>query len=451
MPPYDPQFVQQLLQRNAALDNPPDPTQFSSQQMPNLQGPNLPVPVPAEQQTQKPGGLRRFLGGMLAGAADAAMKYSTGMNSMERQAEQQRILFQQQQQQLTQQQIQYGPAEHQARIDAMTAQPRLDPDTGKYVGNFTDASWAKYMVAVKNAQGKSANQAPQVKLGNQYLEQLKNGDTTGAGETLKQLQALSVANKPASSASPSMARWIATVNDPASTQQDKDIAARNIKLLQGLQIQQQDARGRSYAYNRGLYSWQVITDPDTGVVRPAQGWEIQQYQKSGNQVTASGRLSAKDQLAVQQLSSEAAPAIEKVRSNISAYDNSNDKIIFARVIHDAGIPRYGQESGWMGNVLNQALKEGLSPEGQALVRNLSRLNETVGRFRTIMGAPSTDTQMALAMAMLPGPSTPNSAYAEEQLKNFEQMVKLGVEVPILKGSGGKSGKSSVNDLVNKYK
>lgn len=248
-----------------------------------------------------------------------------------------------------------------------------------------------------------------------------------------------VAAKVKGTGSPSMARWVSTINDPNASPEEKAIAQKNVGMLQSLDVQKQEARGRSFAYYRGLYQWQVVTDPTTGQITPMQGWQVKAMEDQGTPVIASGRLGAKDQLAVQQLSSEAAPAIGKVRQNISAYDNDTDRKIFARVIHDAGTPRYGQESGWMGNILNTALKEGLSPEGQALVRDLARLNETVGRFRTIMGAPSTDTQMALAMAMLPGPSTPNSKFAEEQLKNFEDMVSLGVNVPMLRGAQGPTG------------
>lgn len=221
---------------------------------------------------------------------------------------------------------------------------------------------------------------------------------------------------------------------------DKEAQA-NLAALQKRRTDLAATYGASRAQAAAMYGWQTITDPNTGMIRPAQGWEVQQMLKDGQPITASGRLSAKDQLAVQQLASEAAPAIANVSKDLAAYDNATDRKIFARVIHDAGTPRYGQESSWMGNVLNQALLGGLSKDGQALVRDLTRINETVGRFRTIMGAPSTDTQMALAMALLPGSSTPNSAYAKEQLKNFDDMVRLGVNVPILRGAGGNGASS----------
>lgn len=409
--------------------------------MANVMASQPPAATPTLAAPKKRGFLKDLLLNMAQGAAIAG-GYASGIPQS--------------------QELQAQTAETNARVPLIKAQTKMMTDTvDTPFGPMNQATWKSVAPAIIRQQTaqRSDETKKQIANINAALKglglgyELSVGDDGNITKTPIAKEDLSpVMQAKTGSATPSMARWVATMNDPNAKPEEKQIAERNIKLLSGLQIQQQEARGKSFAYNRGLYQWQTVTDPRTGQIVPMQGWQISQLANEGTPVIASGKLGAKDQLAVQQLSSEAEPAIGLVRDNLKAYDNDSDRKIFARLIHDAGTPRYGQESGWMGNILNQALSSGLSPEGQALVRNLSRLNETVGRFRTIMGAPSTDTQMALAIAMLPGPSTPNSKYAEEQLKNFEDMVKLGVNVPMLRGAqahaGGGTAKPSGRRVID---
>lgn len=386
-----------------------------------------------EAEIKKPGGVRRFFAGALQGMAAAAMKEATGQTPEE--AEYMRA-------RTTDAYSQVAMRKAQMEQVGRMMEPVTIPDFRDPTGQKTltlpsflaEKAFPAYIAAQSRENVAATNAGSRENVAN-----IQGTTARDVAKTRADAATALAQNRP------SMTRWVQTINDQNSTPEQKDLAEKNIKLMHGLQMQQQEARGRSFAYYRGLYQWQTVYDPESGQTRPAQGWEVAQAQQQGKPFTASGRLSAKELLAVQQLSSEATPAINKVRTNLSAYDNDRDRAIFARVIHDAGIPRYGQESGWMGNVIDQALKEGLSPQGQALARDLSRLNETVGRFRTVMGAPSTDTQMALAMAMLPGPSTPNSAYAKGQLDNFDDMVKLAVGVPLLSGGGkGRGGKPTTD-------
>ncbi len=84
-------------------------------------------------------------------------------------------------------------------------------------------------------------------------------------------------------------------------------------------------------------------------------------------------------------------------------------------------------------MLNQAATSELSPEGQKLVVSLRRLNETVGRMRSVLGLPSTDNAMSMTLALVPGPQTPDSAFAGMVLDNLEQMGKQAIGIPTYRG------------------
>jgi hypothetical protein len=49
-----------------------------------------------------------------------------------------------------------------------------------------------------------------------------------------------------------------------------------------------------------------------------------------------------------------------------------------------------------------------------------------------MGLPSTDQSMSLSLALLPGPSTPDSKIAKMMLDNLDTMIKQA-SVPVLGG------------------
>lgn len=225
--------------------------------------------------------------------------------------------------------------------------------------------------------------------------------------------------------------------------------------LQTRRLELQKARGIAFGQGR-LWQLQSVINPDTGQQELRTGFDILNAQKQGVNFTPSGRMPAQMAVAVQQLQTEANPAIQGVRDNITAFDNGNDRAIFARVLRGAGNPQYGHEATWMGSVLNQALKEGLSPQGQKLAVRELRLAETMGRLRSVVGLPATDTAMALTLGLLPGASTPNSKYATDQLDQIQQMVTQAVSPPVLRGiktiaPSTQGGGSNVDSLVSKYK
>jgi hypothetical protein len=138
---------------------------------------------------------------------------------------------------------------------------------------------------------------------------------------------------------------------------------------------------------------------------------------------------------VQIVASESYPAIDGVRDSVAAFDNPKDKAIFAHLFT-------GNPDTTVGNLFNQQLRAGLSPEGQQLAVRLGRLLETMGRVRQQMGLPQTDKSQALSMNLVPAGQTPSSEYAREQLDQIQGMIDNAISIPAYRGiGGGMSGKT----------
>jgi hypothetical protein len=234
-------------------------------------------------------------------------------------------------------------------------------------------------------------------------------------------------------------------------------AKAQLDMLQQRRMALVQERNKGLA-QRPLYQLQKVLDPETGQTKFATGASILEAQQQGKNLIPAGALSQKEIISVQQLQSEASPAIKGVRDNLAAFDNGSDRTILARLIKTAGAPTYGEEASWLGNVVNQGLKENLSPEGQKELQSLGRLAETMGRLRSTLGLPATDQSMAVTLSLLPGGSTPNSKFAGGQVDQLEQMIKQAVSIPAFGGAGGGAPKpkagggttSKVDSLVNKY-
>jgi len=227
-----------------------------------------------------------------------------------------------------------------------------------------------------------------------------------------------------------------------ATQGDKASQAALAEYMK-MQKELSQERGAGYGAGRAMYQIGAYIDGDTGQMIPMSNYDAIQAIRQGRNLTPSGRLPAAMIASSQRLVKESAPAIKEVRDNLGAYDNASDRAIFARVMTSAGRPAYGEESSWLGNVLNQAGTEKLSPEGKKLVVRLARLNETIGTLRSTLGAPATDRSMALMLGLLPGPSTPDSEMAGDMIDQLEQNVTNAVEVPVLTGVAKPKGKTAL--------
>lgn len=205
-------------------------------------------------------------------------------------------------------------------------------------------------------------------------------------------------------------------------------AQKALDVLQGNRMKLMQARGAAMGQGR-LYQLRNYMDPETGETTSLTGFDYLQQKQAGRNFIPVGQLGQDKVIAVQQLQSEANPALKAVRDNLGAFDNAGDRAIFARVMKQAGNPAHGDEASWMGNVMNQALKEGLSPQGQRLAVAEGRMAETLGRMRSVLGLQATDSAMALTLRLMPGASTPNSAYAKQQVDTLDSMINKAVEIP----------------------
>ena len=257
------------------------------------------------------------------------------------------------------------------------------------------------------------------------VEQITSGDFGGAAETLQEIQDLSKAAHPQSPT-----QWNLITR---AQQGDKDAAA-SLKMYYEQQEALVKARGLAFGQGR-LYTLQAMID-EQGQPVLMTGFDVLKAQTEGRHLTPGGRIPAQTVIAYQQLQSEAQPALAGVQKDLGAFDNANDRAIFARVMERAGQPVYGNEASWLGNVLDQAAQGGLSPQGQDLVINMRRLGETMGRVRSLLGLQASDSAMALTMGLLPSGATPNSQFAAKQLNNLNQIINQAMAIPMFGGMGG---------------
>jgi hypothetical protein len=300
------------------------------------------------------------------------------------------------------------------------------------------------------AHHEAAKLKPQEMLIAEAIDDIQNGDAEGGKQKLSMVK--DVVNALHPNGHKNFLDAIYGAN--AGNADDKKAIDRYMAL--------QDEMREAYAKGRARYQYNSYLFPD-GTVRPMSGIDFANYLREHPQEVPpmlSGRLNATQEISIQQLITEAGPtgsptyktgALKGVYDNIKAFDNAKDRAIFAHALNKAE-----HSSDWlatMKNVLTQVETDKLSPDGQQLYVNLQRLAETMGRFRSSMGLPSTDQSMSLSLALLPGPTTPDSQFAKKMLDNLDQMIKQAT-VPAL---GGKIGqpktsapqkKKTLDELLN---
>jgi hypothetical protein len=263
------------------------------------------------------------------------------------------------------------------------------------------------------------------RLQSRYDQQVQSGDIQGSEDTMKEIREI---QKNMKQSTPTMWGTIA-----GAQQNDPDAIAR-LKMYQDMQKELVKERGLAFGQGR-LFSLQNAWID--GVPTVMTGFEVLQAKREGKDVTIGGALNANTRIAYQQLYAEAGPALKNVGADIKAFDNPGDRIIFARAMSGAGQAERGDEGAWFRNVFSQVLKgdSGLSPEGRKLAVDLARLGETMGRFRGVAGLQATDSAMAITMGLLPGPTTPDSAYAKMQLDALSQMIQQAGGIPAMRNQG----------------
>lgn len=395
-----------------------------------------PPPQVAAQQTQ---GIKGYLSDMFYQMGEAGKKHI----GLQTDAEKQQIQFKQS---LDSQREQADTLEKEARTKYLYAQAKqkegvpataqeaitygipigtpLTPQDRQVLDKQVLQNKGKTDVAGINATSRVANVDPIKKALAEAKAASDAGDDATYKSKLAEVTQLLTAKSKATT--PSEIGMIIKAN-----QGDAD-AQKVLDVLQQRRMSLQSARGAAFGKAR-LWALQKVYDPDTGETDFATGFDILASQQQGKHLIPTGALPADKVIAVQQLQSEAKPALSQVRAAMPAFDNAADRAIFARVIKNAGTPGHGDEASWMGNVMNQALKEGLSPQGQQLAIAQGRLAETLGRMRSVLGLQATDSAMALTLRLMPGASTPNSKYASQQLDTLDQMINQAVNIPALGG------------------
>lgn len=280
-------------------------------------------------------------------------------------------------------------------------------------------------------KGRQALRKPVDSVLDEARSALDKGDTATYQAKLKQAGEMAAAAKPPATSQNRIGLIMkANAGDPEAKKALDTMRQDDISLAK--------ARGEAMGAGRAMYMIQPYVDESGKIVAMSNLDAIEKI-RAGASLVPSGKMNPNETIAIQQFQAEATPALADFKKNIGAFDNSNDRAIYARIMKSSGTAGYGQESSWIGNVINQALKDNLSPEGKEEAQALLRLNETVGRMRSILGLPATDQAMALTLSLLPGPSTPDSKYAKGQIDKLEQMASLAVGIPALSGVKGDKG------------
>jgi hypothetical protein len=224
------------------------------------------------------------------------------------------------------------------------------------------------------------------------------------------------------------------VKSQTGTPEERAAATQAIQAWRKIQNEQIMQRGIGFGLGRAMYTVGTYLDTDSGEQVNLTQYDAIQQMKAGKNLLHVGALPVDVVTNAQRFVQESGPAIKQVRNHVSAYDDPEDRAIFARVLSRSGPPATGEyASPWLHNYLDQVAKEHLSKNGQELVVRLARLNDTVGLLRKTLGAPATDTSMGIMMMLIPGPNTPNSEMANDMLDQLEQNVNNAVQIPAMRG------------------
>jgi hypothetical protein len=240
-----------------------------------------------------------------------------------------------------------------------------------------------------------------------------------------------------------------------------------LKSYEGMQMRLREA----YGLGRAKFMMAQYLNRETGEASAMSAYDASRLIAAGQPLTLVGALSPKDIQVAQRLITETGPkdskfyetgALKGLYDNISAYDNPKDRAIFAKIMKAQPRPTSGLVSdayAYMGQILDQALRSdsGLSTQGRNLSIAQKRMAESMGVYRALSGMPSTDQSMDITLGLLLGGTTPDSAFAKQQIDMLNQMITNMVNVPIIKpatqGMQGKPTdkpkKMSLQDFLDK--
>lgn len=209
-------------------------------------------------------------------------------------------------------------------------------------------------------------------------------------------------------------------------------AAEALKVLQQNRINLAKERGMAFGQGR-LWNLQNVID-ENGTPQLMTGFSVLERQSQGIPTTPVGKLSANQIMAVQRAQAEVLPQIENVRKLTGAFDNRKDRAVFARLLATRPMDT-NDPTGWMGNILNQALAGNeLSETGRDLTVGLKGLAEAGSTLRTAMGQHASNEMVNLTLNMLPGAGTPDSKMANKNLDQLKLSTERLLGIPIIKGA-----------------
>lgn len=253
-----------------------------------------------------------------------------------------------------------------------------------------------------------------------YSDALSKGDQAGADAALAKIQAVKVAGT--APKAPKADNEISLIQKANAGGPDAPAAAEALKTLQDRRLQIAKQRGGSQYSN--------FFDPEVGQNRRLSNEDAAAQTAQGKVLIPAGPVGATQILQTQRAQTAIPAAIAEVRKHLGAWDNPNDRAIFARIIKENPTGN-GDPATWLGTVLNSRLTGKLSPEGQQGVIALRRLNESLGSLRVAAALPATTGSMATTAALTPGASSPNSKFANQQLDSIMQLVEQETGVPFL--------------------
>lgn len=418
--------AQELLARNASFDLPqgaPNPLGVGPQQTmadaPKFQDPTIPFFQPG--QAAQPGGIRKVLATMFAGMADAAMKESTGMNSVERQQAQLDI-------QQKRQQLQFGPMEMQAKLNAMSAQPRFDPASGQFVGVMNDAQYQQY---VRGQGAAKINAGSREKIASDAAAAKPGHTITAGGQVLQwnpgskryDISVGSAQSSKMGSVSPEIYAQLGAppLNDPEKLKAWGQAA-------EAIKNRMASASGAARAQAFNAYRPVQVINPQTGDL------EYQYAQDaigSGASPAGAGMTAGSRQAQF----SEIKTASQSLRSAIQNLDRDFTPDQRAKLTYAMSLPSEGLVHNMASAMLGT---EQLTEKQKDFVIWATQMQERALSLRNIagMGQGAEDLRQAIR-ATLPGIRSADKGYALKQLDAFDQQVNsLRPGIPNVKGLGG---------------
>ena len=212
-------------------------------------------------------------------------------------------------------------------------------------------------------------------------------------------------------------------------------AAAAVKTYETIQTRIREG----YAAGRAKFQLVNVSTPD-GSIKTLPLLEAANRINSGEPLTMVGTAPFSAASNVQIVASESYPAIQGVRDFSNVFDNAEDRAILARLFSPSA-------QTTIGNLLNQNLRKGLSPDGQKLAVRMGRLMETMGRVRQQMGLPQTDASTELSMNLVGAGQIPSSEYANYALDQIKGMVDNAISIPAYQGiGGGGAGRTKLPDV-----